>query len=115
MSIRTKATFNLLAFAIVAAWFVPQHLLGNLDLKFENGRADEIMSIRPHVAGSPAALVDQHDCWTGDGPQGVIPGHVVVTTKNGVTRYAGAVMTGKALDQLFAGEEFGLTIHGFCR
>ena len=24
-------------------------------------------------------LVDRHDCWTGAGPEGVIPGHAVVT------------------------------------
>jgi len=73
--------------------------------------------------GAPAeldpttVLVDQHDCWVGTPPVdmvGVIPGHVVVTV-DGQTRLGGEPMVGKALDQLFAGQAHGLTVHAFCR
>jgi hypothetical protein len=46
---------------------------------------------------------------------GVLPGHVVVTTSDGVTRYAGARMVGRALDQVFSDIDHGLTVHAFCR
>lgn len=77
------------------------------------------------VATVPAApatdaelLIDAHDCWTGNAPvdmAGQIPGHVVVTTANGVTRLGGARLVGQSLDQLFAGKAHGLTVHAFCR
>lgn len=63
--------------------------------------------------GSPAALVEAHDCWTGDAPAdmvGKMPGHVV--TDNG---YRGAAEVERALDQVFAGADHGLTVYGFCR
>lgn len=73
-----------------------------------------VMEIRPHAEGSPAALVEAHDCWTSRGPVGVIPGHVVVT-RGGVAVYGGVRLTGLALEQAFDGIDHGLTVHGFCR
>ena len=69
---------------------------------------------RPHAAGSPAALAEEHGCWT-EGEAPTIPGHVVVTLPGEAEpTYAGAVVTGKALDQLFAGKDYGMTVHAFC-
>ena len=72
---------------------------------------------RPAVTGSPAALMAANDCWTGEAPddmQGQFPGHVVVTV-DGVARYAGERMVGKALVQIFDGVDHGLLVHAFCR
>ena len=72
---------------------------------------------RPDVTTSTTALMTAHDCWTGDAPAdmtGKFPGHVVVTVK-GETRYAGERMVGKALEQIFDGKDYGLTVAGFCR
>lgn len=66
--------------------------------------------------GSPADLIQRHDCWTGEAPAGVIPGHVVVTIDGHVApTYGGPALTGQALDQLFGGKDAGLTVHAFCR
>lgn len=76
-----------------------------------------VMDNRPAAKGSPAELVEKHDCWTGEPPAdmvGVIPGHVVVT--QGVAPvYGGDKLVGQALEQLFDGKDHGLTVHGFCR
>lgn len=72
---------------------------------------------RAPVEGSPAALIAEHDCWTGAAPAdmvGVLPGHVVVIV-DGVPQYAGQRMVGKALDQIFGDIDHGLTVVGFCR
>lgn len=77
----------------------------------------DVMDDRPEVKGSPVALVEKHDCWTGEAPadmEGKMPEHVVVTVK-GEAKYAGSVMVGKALEQIFEGADYGLTVHGFCR
>lgn len=83
------------------------------------GATTQPLADRTHApaAGSPAALIAEHDCWTGTPPAdmvGVIPGHVVVTI-DGVTRYAGQRMVGKALDQTFGNKDHGLTVVAFCR
>lgn len=83
------------------------------------GATTQPLADRTHAPadGSPAALIDAHDCWTGAAPAdmvGVLPGHVVVTV-DGVTRYAGQRMVGKALDQTFGNKDHGLTVVGFCR
>ena len=62
-----------------------------------------------------ATLIGQHDCWTSNGPAGVIPGHVVATLPSGRLVYGGQRLTARALDQLFANKPAGLTIHAFCR
>jgi hypothetical protein len=72
---------------------------------------------RPVAEGSPQALLEAHDCWTGEAPadmQGVIPGHVVVSI-GAVPEYRGATMVGQAFDQIFDGINHGITVHGFCR
>jgi hypothetical protein len=52
----------------------------------------------------------EHDCWTGEGPEGVIPGHAVITNQKGVTKYVKG-------DRGFAIWLEGApgTLHGFCR
>lgn len=104
---------KLFLLALAFAWFAP----GYLAPKWDAGSDVEIMQIRPAAEGSPSALLAEHDCWTGEAPadmQGVIPGHVVVTV-DGVTRVGGERMVEKALGQMFAGEDHGLRVSGFCR
>lgn len=71
----------------------------------------------PAPAPEPLAnrLVKQHACWTGMAPEGIaLPGHVVVTTRDGRTLYS-AVLVAPALEQLFVQNvDNGLDIHGFC-
>jgi hypothetical protein len=60
---------------------------------------------------SPAEdLMEEHKCWTGEGPEGVIPGHAVITNQEGVTKYVKG-------DRGFAIWLEGApgTLHGFCR
>lgn len=74
------------------------------------------MDYAPHPATTTAPALPA-GCWNGEAPAdmaGKIPGHVVVTV-DGETRTAGERMVGKALGQLFDGEQHGLTVHGFCR
>ena len=66
------------------------------------------------VTAKAERLIEAHDCWTQDGPAGVIPGHVVVSHQ-GRTVYGGARLAGMALEQLFDGADHGLVVHGFCR
>lgn len=87
-----------------------------------HGMADEARyqaePYKPPAAGSPADLVERHDCWTGAAPAdqvGKIPGRVVVVTAAGDVRYGGAGLVDKALEQVFEVVDHGLTVHGFCR
>ncbi len=81
---------------------------GVLLVMANQARADErIVPDKPE--NSFSALLDEHDCWTDNAPEGVIPGHVV--TNNG---YRGAAEVGRALEQLFEGTDHGLTVYGFC-
>lgn len=62
-------------------------------------------------------LVEEHHCWNGPAPadmEGKTPGHVVVTVDGDVV-YGGPVLVEKALNQVFAGIDAGLTVWGFCR
>lgn len=107
---------GLLLMAAILAFVVPMSIGGGFD-PGELATDAEVMSIRPHVEDSPAALVATHDCWTGEAPadmQGVVPGHVVVTV-DGTTRLGGERMVGKALAQIFEGADHGLRVAGFCR
>jgi hypothetical protein len=73
---------------------------------------------RPAAEGSVRALLEEHGCWTGSAPVGMeakMPGHVVVTPDGVAPSYAGHRMVHGALDQVFAGENHGLVVHGFCR
>jgi hypothetical protein len=72
---------------------------------------------RPLAPGSPAALIDKHDCWSAEAPRdmiGRLPGHAIVATGS-APRYVDAHLTGKALDQVFSGEDHGLVVYAFCR
>jgi hypothetical protein len=72
---------------------------------------------RPLAPGSPAALIDKHDCWSAEAPRdmtGRLPGHAIVAT-GPTPRYVDAELTGKALDQVFTGEDHGLVVYAFCR
>jgi hypothetical protein len=71
-------------------------------------------SAQVYPPGSPAALIEEHDCWTDEAPEGVIPGHVVVSVA-GDPQYAGQQMTERALEQVFEGVDHGLVVHAFCR
>ena len=67
---------------------------------------------------SPARdLMDENGCCSRNeiAPKDVIPGHVVVGTKDGGARLAGVKTTTLAMDQALAGADHGLTIYGFCR
>lgn len=75
---------------------------------------------RPLAPGSPAALIAEHDCWTGDAPadmQGVIPGHAVVTWPGDeAPTYGGRRAVSAALEHLFGERRTpGLVVHAFCR
>lgn len=72
--------------------------------------ADHPSDALPPVTDSPAALMDANDC----GSHVQDPTHVVVTTADGATRYAGQRMTDKAVEQAVFGVDHGLTVHGFC-
>lgn len=108
----TVATFAVLCFG---AFFIGQNL-GAATIGTPYSYDDEtVMADRPAVEGSPAALVEAHDCWTGEAPADVeVPGHVVVTVGND-TIYGGPRLVGKALSQIFDGANHGLVVHGFCR
>ncbi len=104
--IARKLTHNLLAALILAA--IGMGAVAN---------QESVYAARPDVTTSTAALIAAHDCWTGEAPAdmaGTIPGHVVVSV-DGVARYAGERMVGRALEQVFDGVDHGLAIHGFCR
>jgi hypothetical protein len=72
---------------------------------------------RPLAPGSPAALIDEHDCWSAKAPPdmtGKLPAHAIVAT-GPAPHYVDAVLTGQALDQVFSGEDHGLVVYAFCR
>lgn len=72
---------------------------------------------RPLAPGSPAALIQKHDCWSAEAPRdmtGRLPAHAIVAT-GPAPRYVDAHLTGKALDQVFSGEDHGLVVYAFCR
>lgn len=84
-----------------------------------------------HPPTTPAApvqsraelLVEQHDCWTGAGPAGVLPEHVVVTEDGDIARYLGPHMVNLAFEQVLGAVRDGrivfidhhITVHAFCR
>lgn len=78
---------------------------------------ETVYAEQPAVTNSPAALMAEHGCWTGEAPadmQGVVPGHVVVSV-DGSPRVGGERLVGKALAQIFDDVDHGLLVHGFCR
>ncbi|MGH3350874.1 MAG: hypothetical protein ACRDPS_09435 [Nocardioides sp.] len=79
--------------------------------------AGGVQAGRPLAPGSPAALIERHDCWSKESPRdmaGRLPGHAIIAT-GATPRYVGADLTGKALDQVFAGTDHGLVVYAFCR
>lgn len=112
------ARVKLLAFGLFAAFAVP-FTLNPLNVPNDIALPSDVMEDRPIAEGSPDALLAEHDCWTGAAPadmQGQIPGHVVATKPGAIApTYGGERMVGKALGQVFDGEDHGLTIYGFCR
>ena len=60
-------------------------------------------------------LIASNGCWTDSAPDGVIPGHVVITPVTGTQAVlGGGWMTTKALEQIFEGGEEVGTVHAFC-
>lgn len=85
------------------------------------------MVMAPPPAPAPVApepsvaevLIEEHDCWTGAAPadmEGVVPGHVVMTLKNGKTVYHADRGVEAALQHVFDKPLPGITeVHAFCR
>jgi hypothetical protein len=63
-------------------------------------------------------LLEQHDCWSDAAPRGddaVVPGHVLVTRHGDVEpRIRGERAVHAALEQVFAGRDARMVVHGFC-
>jgi hypothetical protein len=114
MTFRRALAFALLpklfVLALAFAWFAPSLISPT----WEKGTDEQVMALRPPAEGSPAALVAEHDCWTGEAPTDATPSRAVVTV-DGVTRVGGERIVGKALAQLFDGADHGLVVHGLCR
>lgn len=72
---------------------------------------------RPAAKGSPEWLMDKHNCWSGVGPAGVIPGHAVVRRGDADDpAYVGGAQASQALQQAVAdGPQRFAVIYGFCR
>lgn len=101
-----------------AGFFVSSTLVGQQATMVapEHG-GSSVMENRPNAEGSPADLMDKHNCWSGEAPkdmEGQMPGHVVVA-KGDTPVYGGSRLVGQALSQIFEGEDHGLTVYGFCR
>lgn len=114
-SLKISLTKGFLLFAVIFAWYAPHAILGTGFAALESGTSDQVMEIRPHAEGSPAELIEQNDCWTGEAPADVeVPGHVVISTVKGA-RIAGPRFVNMALEQIFEGTDHNLVVHGFCR
>jgi len=84
------------------------------------GRATDaqVEVTRPPAPGSPRALIEQHDCWTGAAPAdmaGRLPGHAVVTVGAATPAYVGTNGVGPALEHVFEQRHPNITVHAFCR
>ena len=122
MSLR-KALVRALILPVLCTLGVGAGAVGNALLVSHDVIPQTIGVAAPRVQGTAPAphvplstrLVESHGCWAGEAPPDVVaPGHVVVT-RDGTTRYAGPVVTGHALEQIFEGVDHGLTVHAFCR
>lgn len=77
--------------------------------------------VQRHLGGSAGAqsvedMLAAHDCWTGEAPAGVVPGHVVVTlVGESEPTYGGPQLTGRVLAQLFEDGPVVGRVWGFCR
>jgi hypothetical protein len=120
----TKMVMRRLAtIVLVAAIAVVVMLAGRVaaDELHRGGRDVEYSPASPGIT-TPAAraqqMVARHGCWRAQPPPDMtnkVPGHVVVTTHSGRTRYGGARLVELALGQLFEGKKADLKIWGFCR
>lgn len=97
----TLRGINALALACTLAYFVPQW-----DTASDQHRADPQTTAQAQAA----TLLAEHDCWTSNGPAGVIPGHAVYTLPGRGTAY-GPASVGFAIWQ---DDKPGI-LHGFCR
>lgn len=98
-----------------ALYISSQQAINAVPVAPEQGVNGGAAQVKP-AKGSPAWLIEKHDCWTGEAPKGAFPGHVVATKDGAVApTYGGAALVDKALHQLFDGEDYGLTVHAFCR
>ena len=105
-----------LGFLLGALITLPFALAMRSDVAPATDLSDEPNLGRANAVGSAPWLMEKHDCWTEAGPEGVIPGHVVVLKDDAVApTYGGARLTGMALEQLFDGKDHGLVVYGFCR
>lgn len=67
------------------------------------------------IAVQAALLLAEHGCWSSAGPEGVVPGHVVVLVDGeSAPRYAGRRVTAAVLAQLFEGGPVVGQVFGFC-
>lgn len=103
-----KMVANMVAITLVSYCFVT----ANEPLTMDVRPNDPAEVVEPSKA---ERLVETHKCWTDAAPEGVIPGHVVITIDDR-TYIAGSDMTGQAIEQAVFGTDHGIdTIHGFCR
>lgn len=93
-------------------------VLGGSPVDMTNTPAAPSDRANVQISDSPAGLIAEHDCWTGEAPadmDGVIPGAVVVTEPGHIRpTYGGPALVEDALAQIFEGVDHGLRIHAFC-
>lgn len=86
---------------------------------YANQDTSQPASTNPRSTGSAAALIELHDCWSGDAPADMrhkVPRHAVVTRPGSAQpEYVGGRTVDRALAHVFAGKRPDLTVHGFCR
>lgn len=105
------ATPLLLAVLMVAAMFMGQAVGTSALPAPDQGTAAEAQAIRPPAEGSVAALLAECE----EPAEGVLPSSVVVTPEGAPAPVVGGeVLVGQALEQVFDGVDYGLTVHGFC-
>lgn len=68
------------------------------------------LDINPDAGSIATQIMGEHDCWSGAGPEGVIPGHAVYTLPGEPTTY-GSAEVGFAI---YEGDIEG-DLWGFCR
>lgn len=85
---RLTTALPLLIAALVVAGWGAYIAAQQTTTRWETGTDVEVMQIRDHAEGSPAALLDAHagDCWTGtQQPKAPLPGSALVQNPSGVT------------------------------
>lgn len=111
----------LAAFALVAVAFVLMAQTASTVTASPEAREHGAAAAeQPAVKGSPADLMERHNCWSGEAPadmQGVIPGHVVILMDGDVSaQYRGSKYVGIALAHIFEKPNPNVVeVVGFCR